>query len=65
MNSQLASPPPGLHQPGYTLISLYFLVPAEHLDDFRKTFDEYTSRQSAKIRLSGPWPPYNFVTSLP
>lgn len=41
--------------------SLYFLVPKELLAHFRRTFADLASREDAKLLLSGPWPPYNFV----
>jgi hypothetical protein len=47
--------------PGAVLISLYFLVPKEHLMSFRHRFDVLESADSSKLLLSGPWPPYNFV----
>jgi hypothetical protein len=44
------------------LFSLYFLVPAESVEVFRKRFHEINS-EGAGLLLSGPWAPYNFVTS--
>jgi len=44
-----------------TLLSLYFLVPRESLADFRRAFADLKARESARLLLSGPWPPYNFV----
>lgn len=41
--------------------SLYFLVPKESLLSFRQTFVEVAARDAARLLLSGPWPPYNFV----
>jgi hypothetical protein len=43
------------------LLSLYFLVPRQALDGFREAFEHMRSRESIKMLLSGPWPPYNFV----
>lgn len=43
------------------LHSLYFLVPRKSLESFRQVFRQITFRESAKLLLSGPWPPYNFV----
>ena len=43
------------------LLSLYFLVPRESLVDFRRAFADLKARESARLLLSGPWPPYNFV----
>lgn len=44
-----------------TLLSLYFLIPRDSLEDFRRAFGRLKSREPAKMLLSGPWPPYNFV----
>lgn len=43
------------------LISLYFLIPKESLMSFRHQFAALAAMDSAKLLLSGPWPPYNFV----
>jgi hypothetical protein len=43
------------------LLSLYFLVPKDALSRFRQTFAELVSEETARLMLSGPWPPYNFV----
>lgn len=43
------------------LLSLYFLVPKDTLSRFRQTFAELVSAETARLMLSGPWPPYNFV----
>lgn len=44
-----------------TLLSLYFLIPRDSLEEFRRAFGRLKSREPAKMLLSGPWPPYNFV----
>lgn len=44
------------------LLSLYFLVPRKSIESFRQVFKQFCSKESAKLLLSGPWPPYNFVT---
>jgi len=44
------------------LVSLYFLVPRQSVERFRRVFRRICRGQSAKLLLSGPWPPYNFVT---
>jgi hypothetical protein len=44
------------------LVSLYFLVPRQSVEHFRRVFRRICRGQSAKALLSGPWPPYNFVT---
>jgi len=43
------------------LLSLYFLIPRDSLEDFRRAFERLKSREPVKMLLSGPWPPYNFV----
>jgi hypothetical protein len=43
------------------LVSLYFLVPKTVLGRFRRAFGELASNESARVMLTGPWPPYNFV----
>jgi hypothetical protein len=48
---------------GSRLLSLYFLVPRNRVEVFRQAFRELGLRESAKLLLSGPWPPYNFVLS--
>jgi hypothetical protein len=45
-----------------TLFSLYFLVPGESVEVFRKRFHEMNS-EGAGFLLTGPWAPYNFVSS--
>jgi hypothetical protein len=49
--------------PDTVMRSLYFLVPKELLAPFRRTFADLAAREDAKLLLSGPWPPYNFVLS--
>lgn len=43
------------------LASLYFLIHRQDAESFHRVFRELSSRESAKLLLSGPWPPYNFV----
>ena len=47
---------------GALIISLYFLTPADKVDLFRETFCRVIANGGTKAMLSGPWPPYNFVT---
>ncbi len=47
------------------LLSLYFLVLRPQVAAFRQRFRRLTETESARLLLSGPWPPYNFVTSSP
>jgi hypothetical protein len=43
------------------VFSLHFLVPKPSIEPFREAYGHLKSREYAKIMLSGPWPPYNFV----
>ena len=43
------------------LLSIYFLVPRQSVERFRRVFRRFCSAKEAKLLLSGPWPPYNFV----
>jgi hypothetical protein len=47
------------------LLSLFFLVPRPTVKSFRQAFRHLTAIEPARLLLSGPWPPYNFVTSGP
>jgi len=51
--------------PRLPLLSLYFLVPRPAVESFRQAFRQLTETESARLLLSGPWPPYNFVTAGP
>lgn len=46
------------------LISLYFLTPATYADEFLRKARHIRPPSAAKLLLSGPWPPYNFVASV-
>jgi len=48
--------------PRLPLLSLYFLVPAPGVEAFRQAFRQLAESESARLLLSGPWPPYNFAT---
>lgn len=48
---------------GGLVCSLYFLTPAGMVDRFRETFGRTAENGEVKAMLSGPWPPYNFVTA--
>jgi hypothetical protein len=48
-------------EPDAVVLSLYFLVPSQSVAAFQHEYDQLMSREPAKIMLSGPWPPYNFV----
>jgi hypothetical protein len=45
------------------LLSLFFLVRRENVERFREAFGKLQQETSAKMLLTGPWPPYNFVGS--
>jgi hypothetical protein len=48
---------------GAVILSLYFLTPESKVNRFRETFGRVAENGDAKALLSGPWPPYNFVTT--
>ena len=47
------------------LLSLYFLVKKQDEKKFRKAFKVLRQQEAFKTLLTGPWPPYNFVPSIP
>ena len=51
--------------PRLPLLSLYFLVPRQAVESFRQAFRHLARTESARLLLSGPWPPYNFVAGSP
>ncbi len=48
---------------GVLTLSLYFLVAGENVSRFREIFGELTTGRTDTATLTGPWPPYNFVTA--
>jgi hypothetical protein len=48
---------------GAVILSLYFLTPASAVNRFRETFGDVMAKGNDETLLSGPWPPYNFVTT--
>lgn len=48
---------------GRRLLSLYFLVPGSAVESFRKVFRGIRLKESVRLLLSGPWPPYNFAST--
>jgi len=46
---------------GSPLLSLYFLVRKECVDDFRQAACRFQAAEPVKLLQSGPWPPFNFV----
>ncbi|QRN94916.1 GvpL/GvpF family gas vesicle protein [Archangium violaceum] len=55
--AELSRPRPG--EPA--LCSLYFLVPRDRVPAFRAALSPDSGELPAKLALSGPWPPFNFV----
>ena len=47
---------------GYRQLSLHFLVSRNSVIPFRKAFQRVAPCPPAKLFLSGPWPPHNFVS---
>lgn len=43
--------------------SLYFLVKREAVESFRQAFRRIERAEPARLLLSGPWAPYNFVAA--
>ena len=43
------------------MLSLYFLVRRKSVESFRQAFRQVVFKDHAKLLLSGPWPPFNFV----
>ena len=49
---------------GAVILSLYFLTPKNAVNRFRETFGNMMAKGNDEAMLSGPWPPYNFVTTI-
>ncbi|MDE1461467.1 GvpL/GvpF family gas vesicle protein [Spartinivicinus poritis] len=51
-------------QAGQRILSIYYLVAKKTIKSFNMAFQQLVSTSSncQKLLLSGPWPPYNFVT---
>ena len=47
--------------PGRRLASVYFLVKRTAVDALRQEFRRIERKESVRLLLSGPWPPYNFA----
>jgi hypothetical protein len=45
-----------------SILSIYFLIPRSLVETFCRVFKQFRLEEPAKLLLSGPWPPYNFVT---
>ena len=48
---------------GVVILSLYFLTPESAVNRFRETFGDMMAKGNDEALLTGPWPPYNFVTT--
>ncbi len=59
--AEKSMPIAGNHESSARILSLYFLVKREEVEKFRQVFQAFASRSSARLLLSGPWPPFNFV----
>ena len=46
---------------GQNTLSIYYLLQRNSVDAFRHALQEIMTNESAKLLISGPWPPYNFV----
>lgn len=53
----------GVKRVGRGLCSLYFLVKRGAVESFRREFRRIERAEPARLLLSGPWPPYNFVAT--
>ncbi|KNB52281.1 GvpL/GvpF family gas vesicle protein [Streptomyces caatingaensis] len=53
--------------PGHNLLNAAYLVPRERTEEFTRTVAALTddAPDGLRIRLSGPWAPYSFVTHAP
>lgn len=49
---------------GTSQLSLYFLVTRASVEAFREASRHALPNESARLQISGPWPPYNFADSL-
>jgi hypothetical protein len=55
--STIENPGPGRER----LLSLNYLVPRPSLVQFRKAFEPFRGQNSARMLMTGPWPPYSFA----
>jgi len=47
---------------GTALLSLHLLIPRAGMDAFRRAFRRLRPQSDRALLLTGPWPPYNFVS---
>ncbi|EME98994.1 gas vesicle synthesis protein GvpLGvpF [Streptomyces mobaraensis NBRC 13819 = DSM 40847] len=59
--------PPLAAHPGRNLLNAAYLVPRDRAEEFTRTVSALTDRAADgfRIRLTGPWAPYSFVTHDP
>jgi hypothetical protein len=63
LKSEATSLPEIQNRKNLSLISIYFLVKKDLIQEFTIKFREIRSLVTGRMLLSGPWPPYNFVVS--
>jgi hypothetical protein len=63
LKSEATSLPEIQNRKNLSLISIYFLVKKDLIQEFTVKFREIRSLVTGRMLLSGPWPPYNFVVS--
>lgn len=44
------------------LLSLHFLIRRKHIGAFRQAFQRFQAQTDRSLLLTGPWPPYTFVS---
>lgn len=59
--AEISTPMMRNHGASAHMLSLYFLVRRGKVEAFRQVFQALTPHCSAKLLLSGPWAPFNFV----
>ncbi len=63
LKSEATALPEIQNRKNLTLISIYFLVKKDLIQEFTLKFREIRALVTGRMLLSGPWPPYNFVVS--
>ena len=48
-----------------TPLGFGFLVRRSDLSRFHEAFQSFKAKSNDRLLLTGPWPPYSFVTNLP
>lgn len=49
---------------GCDVLALHFLIPSAQVEPFRMAFRRLQQSARGQTMMSGPWPPYNFVTPV-